>query len=50
MLAHASREDAKKNWEAMRTDPEFQAMVKCEQTVEKVGVTHMRPTDFSAMK
>jgi hypothetical protein len=53
MLAHASLEEAKKNWDAMRADPEFQAVVKSEQTektVEKVDSTYMRPTDFSPMK
>jgi len=53
MLAHSSREEAKKNWDALRADPEFQAMSKSEQTdklVEKLDVTYMRPTDFSSMK
>ena len=53
MLAHPSREEAKKNWDTMRADPEFQALVKSEQTektVEKVDSTYMRPTDFSPMK
>ena len=53
LLAHASREEAKKNWEAMQTDPEFQAVRKLEQsekTLEKAEITFMRPTDFSAMK
>ena len=53
MLAHASLADAKRNWDAMRADPEFQAMLKSEQTektVEKIDSTYMRPTDFSPMK
>jgi len=53
MLAHSSMEDAKKNWDAMRADPDFQAMLKSEQTektVEKIDSTYMRPTDFSPMK
>jgi len=53
MVAHASREEAKKNWDAMFSDPEFQEVVKAEQAnklVEKVDVTYMRPTDFSPMK
>ena len=53
IVAHPGREEAKKNWDAMRADPEFQEMAKSEQTdklVEKVDVTYMRPTDFSAMK
>jgi hypothetical protein len=53
LLAHASREEAKKNWDAMRADPEFQEMAKSELTdklVEKVDLTYMHPTDFSPMK
>ncbi len=53
ILTHPSREEAKKNWDAMFADPAFQEMVKSEQAdklVEKVDVTYMRPTDFSAMK
>jgi hypothetical protein len=53
ILAHPSREEAKKNWDAMFADPAFQEMVKSEQAeklVDKVDVTYMRPTDFSAMK
>jgi NIPSNAP len=53
LLAHQSREEAKKNWDAMRVDPEFQEVVKWEQaekTLEKADVTYMRPTDFSPLK
>ena len=53
MLAHPSREEAKKNWDAFLADPGFQEVLKTEQadkTVEKIDVTYMRPTDFSAMK
>jgi hypothetical protein len=53
MVAHASREEAKKNWDAFRADPEFQQVLKTEQankTVEKIDSTYMRPTDFSPMK
>jgi hypothetical protein len=53
MVAHPSREEAKKNWDAFRADPEFQEVIKAEQankTVEKIDVTYMRPTDFSPMK
>ncbi len=53
LLAHPSREEAKKNWDAMRADPGFQEMAKSEQTdklVEKVDLTYMHPTDFSPMK
>ncbi len=53
MLAHSSREEAKKNWDEFRADPEFQEVLKAEQankTVETIDVTYMRPTDFSPMK
>ncbi|MGA3211380.1 MAG: NIPSNAP family protein [Terriglobales bacterium] len=53
MLVHSSREEAKKNWDAMLADPQFQEVIKAEQAnklVEKVNVTYMRPTDFSPMK
>jgi len=50
MLAHDSREEAKKNWEAFRSDPEFQEVAKSEQsekTLEKADILWLRPTDFS---
>jgi hypothetical protein len=53
MVAHPSREDAKKKWDAMWVDPGFQELVKSEKTdklVEGVDSTYMRPTDFSPMK
>jgi hypothetical protein len=53
LLVHPSRDQATKNWDAMRADPDFQAMGKSEQAdklVEKVESTYMRPADFSPMK
>jgi hypothetical protein len=53
MLAHSSREEAKKNWDAMWADPEFQEVLKTEQankTVEKIDEAYMRPADFSPLK
>jgi len=53
LLSHRNREEAKRNWEAMRTDPEFEKILKAEQTektLEKADVIFMRPTDFSSMK
>jgi hypothetical protein len=50
LVAHSSRDEAKKNWDAMRADPEFQEMIKSEQAdklVEKIDSIYMRPTDFS---
>jgi hypothetical protein len=55
LVAHSSREEAKKNWDAMRADPDFQELMKknseqASKLVEKVDVLYMRPTDFSPMK
>jgi NIPSNAP len=53
LLAHQSREEAKKNWDAFRLDPEHQEVIRAEQsekTLEKADVTYMRPTDFSPLK
>ena len=53
LVAHANREEAKKNWDAMRADPDVQEMFKAEQAnklVEKIDSTYMRPADFSPMK
>jgi hypothetical protein len=50
LLAHASREEAKKNWDAFRLDPEFQEVEKSEQaekTLEKADILWLRPADFS---
>jgi len=53
LFSHESREEAKKNWEAFRVDPEFQEVAKSEQgekTLEKADIIWLRPTDFSPMK
>ncbi|HTW65527.1 MAG TPA: NIPSNAP family protein [Bryobacteraceae bacterium] len=55
ILAHPSRDAAKKHWDAFRADPAFQEMIKAQQApgeklVEKVDSTYMVPTDFSPMK
>jgi NIPSNAP len=53
ITAYPSREEAKKNWDAMMADPEFQEVLKSEQAtklVETIDSTYMRPTDFSPMK
>lgn len=50
LVAHSGIEEAKKHWDAMRADPEFQEMIKSEQadkSVEKIDSTYMRATDFS---
>jgi hypothetical protein len=53
IVAHSSREDAKRNWAAMFADPAFAEVAKDEQAeklVEGVDATFMSPTDFSPMK
>jgi hypothetical protein len=53
LLAHESRQEANKNWEAFRQDPAFQEVVKSEgieKTLEKADIMWLRPTDFSPMK
>jgi NIPSNAP len=53
LVVHSSREEAKKNWDAMLADPEVQEAIKSEQAnklVEKIDRTYMRSTDFSPMK
>lgn len=52
LLSHASRDEANKNWQAFRVDPEFQEVAKSEQaekTLEKAEIIWLRPTDFSPM-
>lgn len=53
LLAHDSKEEAKKNWNALIADPDFKAVEKSElgeKTLEKADVYYMQPTDFSRMK
>ena len=53
ILAHPSRDEAKRHWAAMLSNPAFKEMAKLEQAeklVEKVDSIYMDPTDFSAMK
>jgi hypothetical protein len=50
LVAHSSREEAKKNWDATLADPAVQEAIKSEEAdklVEKIDRTYMRPTDFS---
>jgi len=54
ILAHPSAEEAKKNWEAFRADPEWQ---KVRAATEAQGLTgikvesrFLQPTDYSAIK
>jgi hypothetical protein len=53
LIAHSSREEAKKNWDAMFADPATEQAIKAEEAanlVQKVDVTYMRSTDFSPLK
>jgi len=54
ILAHPSREEAKKNWDAMRADPAFSSALKASQSngelVSKIDSTYMDPAEISAMK
>jgi hypothetical protein len=55
ILAHPSRDEAKKHWAAFQADPAFKEMIQSQQTpdtklVEKVDSTYMAPTDFSPTK
>lgn len=53
LVAHSSRDEAKKNWDAMLADPATQEAIKSEEAnklVAKIDRTYMRSTDFSPMK
>jgi hypothetical protein len=57
LVAHRSREEAKKNWAALHADPAFPEYRKqAAQVIEKVGddynvdEVYMLPTDYSAMR
>jgi hypothetical protein len=54
ILAHESRESAKKNWADFGADPEWQKVSKASEAdgkiVEKVDSTFMDPSSYSPMK
>jgi len=57
IVAHPSREEAKKNWHALHADPVFRPYVEAAKpllnkrgNVFRVDEVYMRPTDFSLMK
>ena len=54
IISHASREQAKKNWDAFRADPDWvkarDASEKSGKIVDKVESVYMDATDFSPMK
>ena len=54
VLAHESREAAKKSWDAFRADPEWQKVRAASEAngpiVTKVDSVYMDPTDYSTLK
>lgn len=57
LVAHPSRDDAEKNWQALHNDPAFRPYIESAKPLIqkpdghfKVDEVYMRPTDFSAMK
>ncbi len=54
ILAHESREAARKNWSEFGADPEWREVVKASEAdgkiVEKVDSSFMDPTDYSPIK
>ena len=54
VLAHDSRESAKKSWDAFRNDPEWQKVRTASEAngpiVNKVDSVFMDPTDYSKLK
>jgi hypothetical protein len=54
LIAHPSREEAKKNWDAFLADPDWQQAFKAASAngklVEKIDSTFMDPADISPLK
>ena len=54
IIAHKSRDDAKKSWDAFRADPEWQKVQKDSEAggkiVAKVESVFADPTDYSPLK
>ena len=54
LIAHKSREQAKKNWSAFAADPEWKQVASASEKdgklVEKVISVYLDPTDYSAIK
>jgi hypothetical protein len=54
ILAHPSREEAKKNWDAFRADPEWVKVKAASEAngplTTKVESVFVNPTDFSPIK
>jgi len=54
IVAHKNRDEAKKNWDAFRADPEWTRVRDASEAkgkiVDKVVSVYMDPTDFSTLK
>jgi hypothetical protein len=54
IIAHESREAAKKNWAEFIADPEWQKVAKESEAdgeiIEKIDSTYMDPADYSSIK
>ncbi|HEX6397882.1 MAG TPA: NIPSNAP family protein [Steroidobacteraceae bacterium] len=54
VISHASREQARKNWDEFRNDPEWKAVAAASEAdgkiVEKVDSVFVDATDYSPMK
>lgn len=54
VIAHESRDAAKKNWDGFRNDPEWKKVQTASEVngkiVKKVEAVYLDPTDFSPMK
>ena len=57
LVAHLSRDEAEKNWQALHTDTEFLPYIESARPLlqkpdgkYRVDEVYMRPTDFSAMR
>ena len=57
VVAHRSRDEAKRNWDALHADPEFRPYIESAKPLiqkageqYKVDEVYMRPTDFSPMR
>jgi hypothetical protein len=51
MVAHESREAAKKSWAAVLGDPDFKALIsKSGKTTVKTESIFLNPTDYSPLK
>jgi hypothetical protein len=54
VIAHPTREEAKKNWDAFFADPDWQPALKAASAggtlTDKIESTFMNPTDFSPLK